>query len=173
MANPKDDEAKLLGWPAEESEIPNEQSFPRSFDTNRIYGRLFQGAAPQEGPLVSNLGFDVLVLCAEEYQPSAERFPGVEEVIHMPTSDYDYIPPTKAHIALVWETARKVVRYLENDKAVLVTCMAGLNRSGLVSAISLHLWLGISGDNACTQVQNARVDALFNERFDHYVRSVK
>jgi len=154
-------------------DFPDEKTFPMGFDTDRIHGKLFQGAAPQTGGLLGDLGFDVLVLCAEEYQPTADQFPGVETVIHMPSSDYDYIPPTRAHIAMVWETARKVVEHLENGKAVLVTCRAGLNRSGLVTAIALHLWLELTGERACDLVQDKRCDALFNKRFDDYVRSVK
>lgn len=60
-----------------------------------------------------------------------------------------------------------------DDGAVVVHCHAGRNRSGLVSALVLRQYLGISGREALQQVQLLRPNALANEHFCDYLRSLE
>lgn len=51
-----------------------------------------------------------------------------------------------------------------------MTCAAGLNRSGLVSALTLHLLLGWGGKRCAAHVQGKRMTrdgrhALYNQEF--------
>jgi hypothetical protein len=54
---------------------------------------------------------------------------------------------------------------LAAGRRVLSTCWQGWNRSGLVSAMGLHLRLGISGAEAVSIVQKGRRQALCNQLF--------
>lgn len=133
---------------------------------------LWQGSRPPEGSTLANLGIDVLVLCAMEVQPPAERFPGVE-VLYAPNDDDFSRPPTRQELGIALATARQVAQAIRAQKTVLVTCYAGLNRSGLVSALTLHFLDGISGDVAIKMVRAARgFRALGNPGFKKALRTL-
>lgn len=166
--DPKEEEVDVLTWLEDKPSRPNKRDFPDNVDADRIYERLFQGARPPKGDVIAGLGFDVLVLCAQEYQPSALDIPNVE-LIHMPSSDYDHTPPIQQHIQQVWKTADRVVERLREGKSVLVTCMMGFNRSGFVSGVALHLWLGWSGERCVEHIMAHRECALCNKRFAAYI----
>jgi protein-tyrosine phosphatase len=101
---------------------------------SQILKNLWMGNAPPIGWGVSG-HFDDLVLCAKEYQLASECFPGVE-VIHAPMND-DGTPMTSAERVIATKTAANVIRRLIGGRRVLVTCRAGRNRSGIVSALAL------------------------------------
>lgn len=138
----------------------------RGFDADYIAPKLYQGSAPPPGPELRARGFDLLVLAAEEIQPPAWAFPGVR-VIYAPSDDSSHIPESTAHPA-----AQEVARYLRAGKRVLVTCAAGLNRSGLISALALWYATGRSGRECVAQVQKRRAYALCNTWFADYVSSL-
>ena len=129
-----------------------------------MHPRLWQGGAPPTGPRVRRAGFDRLVLCAEEYQPEAERFEGVA-VFHAPNDD------TFQLTQLQWHGARRasleVADALRRGEKVLVTCAAGLNRSGLVSAMAMLRLAGTAADAEAVvaQIQERRFMALCNDAF--------
>jgi len=52
-----------------------------------------------------------------------------------------------------------------DGRRVLVTCAAGLNRSGLVTAIAMHILTRHSGITCVQHVQNRRAGALSNRQF--------
>jgi protein-tyrosine phosphatase len=109
-------------------------------------------------------GFEVLVLCAEEWQPSSEHFPGVE-VIYAPFDD-DHsgpLPPRQQRIA--FDAAQKTAQALTAGKKTLVTCWAGRNRSGLVSALALASVSGEHPAAAGDMIRDVRDGALTNMQF--------
>jgi len=119
---------------------------------------------PPTGPRVRRAGFDVLVLCSEEYQPAPEHFPGMR-VIHAPNEDAQYLSDTQWRTALA--ASREVAGAVRAGEKVLVTCTAGLNRSGLVSALAL---VHLAGETAraaevVAQIQARREMALCNDAF--------
>ena len=133
-------------------------------EASAILPWLWQGSAPPTGPHVARAGFHTLVLCAMEYQPEMHHFPGVE-VIHAPNDDRSDVPPTKEQLLGALRAARVVTERVKESKRVLVTCMQGRNRSGLVSALSLYL-LGVKPSAAVDMVKNKRRRrALSNPRF--------
>lgn len=144
---------------------------PRELDMNRIDRRLFQGAVPPYGHQLKELGFDVIVLCAAETQPTEEELPGLT-ILRMPSSDYKHIPPTKEHIAQVEITARAVANHIEEGRNVLVTCFGGFNRSGFVSAMVLHYLYDWPGEDCVRLVKAKRDFALHNKRFAGYLESI-
>lgn len=121
---------------------------------------LWQGSFPDSG--VDPRKFEVLVLAAKELQPRG-RFPGVE-VIHVPMDDSG-LPMLDEERRGALAAARIVARAMREGKCVLSTCAAGLNRSGLVSALALRM-LGMDPDRAIAMVRRARgPHALSNPYF--------
>jgi len=131
-------------------------------DATRITKGLWMGSKPQTGSAVKRSGFDLLVLCAEEYQPKAKEFPGVE-VIHAPFDDNDIGPlPHEEQIAR--KAAKRVGNALRSGLNVLVTCQQGRNRSGLVTGLAL-VENGHDPVQTLILIQERRPLALTNERF--------
>lgn len=136
-----------------------------SVEASRIIGTLYQGSKPQTGRQVADAGFQMLVLCAQEYQPEARRFPGVT-VVHAPNNDVFALPITREQLGLAVKAARRVTEAIQAGHRVLVTCMQGRNRSGLVAAIALHMLTGCSGMAAIRKVKERRQRrALSNPHF--------
>jgi hypothetical protein len=100
-------------------------------EANRIVSGLYQGSAPPQGPGVAAAGFDALVLCALEYQPPARCFPGAI-VLRCPLDDDLTRAVPKGGRRRVIEAGRQIAEILRRGGRVLVTCVAGRNRSGLV-----------------------------------------
>src|SRR5512135_379080 len=126
------------------------------------------GSAPPIGYGVRE-HFDVLVLCAMEYQLPSECFPGVE-VIHAPMND-DGTPMTRDEMEIAVRTAGKVIRHLCNKRRVLSTCRAGRNRSGIVSALALCLGPPkFSPQRAISRIKFARgPGAMVNPYFQDFL----
>jgi hypothetical protein len=132
-----------------------------SADATAIAAGLYQGGEPPTGGELRRCGFTTLVLCAEEHQLGSAHYPGVA-VIHAPADD-------AALTDAAWRTAAQaaalVASRLRAGERVLVTCHAGRNRSGLVSALALHMLTGISGAEAARIVRSRRRAALTNRWF--------
>jgi len=136
---------------------------PNSSD--EVTPRLWQGAAPD--PLKSYDGFDVLVLCAREVQPRFRRFKGT--VIRAPFVDTPY--PTDVERKIAIRAAREVAKRLRKGQKVLVTCAAGLNRSGLVVALALRMATQMHPEEIIRRIRAARGErALSNPAFERIVR---
>lgn len=99
---------------------------------NRISGNLWMGEYPSPDYDLSQY-FDCLVLAAREYQIS-ECFK--LKVICAPLKD-DEEPMTKLEMVTAVKAAAEVINCLKKNQRVLVTCWAGRNRSGLITAMAL------------------------------------
>jgi hypothetical protein len=132
---------------------------------NEIIPGIWQGSAPEPGPLVGRR-FAVLVLCAEEYQPEAGRFPGCKRVLR---AELDDAEPTPRELAEALRAAQHVVKYYRRGWPTLVTCAQGLNRSGLVSGLAMRR-LGVPGPATVQLIRRARGEfALSNSAFRRIV----
>jgi hypothetical protein len=144
-----------------------------------LHPGLWQGSWPSPGSWLGLKGFSTLVLCAEEYQPpftaplevaglpgmrASTPWPGVE-VVYAPNDDHFSIPPSRDVLRQSIRAARIVADRLNEGRKVLITCWQGRNRSGLVSALSLHFYLGITGAEATRIVQTRRNRGLRNPVF--------
>jgi protein-tyrosine phosphatase len=67
------------------------------------------------------------------------------------------------------DAANKVVQHVRNGKNVLVTCLAGQNRSGLVTALALQQLTGWSGKKIVNHISAKRMWALHNATFAQYI----
>lgn len=135
---------------------------PNGVDATRIVRGLWMGSRPPTGRAVAEAGFDLLVLCAEEYQPPAWQFPGVE-VFHAPFDDND-IGPTSEEQATARHAAERVTDALREERNSLVTCAAGRNRSALVTGLVL-LAEQRPALQAVSLIQRQRQGALTNKSF--------
>jgi protein-tyrosine phosphatase len=130
-------------------------------DASRIVRGLYQGSKPPVGGAVRRCDFDLLVLCAMEYQPPAEEFPGIV-VWHAPLDDAQL---SRREWKLAVEAARLAAEIMRAGGRVLSTCQAGRNRSGLVSALTLHLLTREPGEKIVNYIQRKRNGALTNPSF--------
>lgn len=131
---------------------------------------LHQGSAPPPGPTLARNGYRAVVLCAREYQPPAERFPGVL-VFHAPNHDAARYP-TLDELQRATDAAAWVVERVRAKEPVLVTCRAGRNRSGLVSALAAAVLTGWSGADCVRLVRRARPLALTNQHFARLLETI-
>lgn len=66
---------------------------------------------------------------------------------------------------------RLVADLIRQQRAVLIHCAMGLNRSPLIAGVALT-HLGLSGAEACRQIQERRPGALYNEVYAKYLVSL-
>lgn len=125
---------------------------------------LWIGSLPPAGTFLRRAGFEALVLCAEEYQPEASQFHGLE-VRHAPFSDDQERGLDEAQLRTALSAAEWTAGELLKRKRCLVTCHAGRNRSGLVCALALSRATGISTTAAADRVKHARRGSLTNTFF--------
>lgn len=137
-----------------------------SMDFTQIHGKLYQGSAPSKGDVIKTEGFDVLVLCAEEIQNIKDY--NVDYIIQAPGKDTfkDLYPED----LVKWkEAAKEAANHIRSGRRVLITCQAGLNRSGIVTAMTLRELTGWSGEKCAKHVKSKRYGALFNKAFYNYL----
>ena len=128
---------------------------------------LAQGGQPATGR--PSRDFDVLVLAAEKYQPARLMFAPRTRVVYAPIDDAE-LTMREAYTA---EIASAIVAdALRAGRSVLSTCMAGRNRSGLVSALALTKLHGWSGAYAADRVRATRPNALTNPSFLRYLAAI-
>lgn len=65
-----------------------------------------------------------------------------------------------------------VLQRLRQGHCILVHCYGGRNRAGLLCALVVRRWLGLTGEAALRLVQRARTSALKNSSFAAYVRAL-
>lgn len=130
-------------------------------DTTHLTGTLWIGGRPECGRLVGEKGFDLLVLCAEEYQPPAWAFHGVD-VHHAPFDDKEGL--STAEEMIVNRAVGRVVEALKRSERVIVTCFAGKNRSALVCGKALRA-LGWDPVKVLMLIWDKRDGSLSNEFF--------
>lgn len=117
---------------------------------------LAQGSAPPSGTKVP---FDVIVLAAMEYQQV--ELPGY--VVIRVLLDDSGPPPSDLDRRLIRRTAREIADRIRHRERVLVTCLAGRNRSGVLAGLALRE-LGLSGVEAARRIQQGR-NGLTNRHF--------
>jgi protein-tyrosine phosphatase len=140
-----------------------------SYQAHKIIDRLYQGGFPPPGDGLKNAGVDVIVLCAREWQDETnDAYPGII-VIKAPGDD-DTRHARLLRFIDTWKAAAKqVVEHVKAGRNVLVTCMAGQNRSGIVTAMALVELTGLSGKACVDHVSSHRPLALNNGTFAQYV----
>jgi hypothetical protein len=141
-------------------------------DLSEIVPNLWQGSRHSISRFLDRYKFNVLVLCAEEWQPPRSMFPDSVEVIYSPNADDPFRDPTRNELLRAVHSGRRVAIAVRKNRKVLTTCMAGLNRSGLVNAIALHFLTGDDGRTCMRRVRLKRLGALGNAKFQQVLSRV-
>ncbi len=131
-------------------------------DVDRVASKLYIGGAPAVGPALANAGFAAVVLCAAEYQPRSYELPGVI-VLHAGIDDA--LKPTQEDMDIALAASHQAAELVADKQRTLVSCWMGKNRSGLVTALTLHWLYGLSGRDCIAAVRHARPGALSNPAF--------
>lgn len=139
------------------------------YQAHKISESLYQGGFPPPGDGLQKSGIDVLVLCAKEWQDESNRsYPGVH-VIRCGGEDRLEPHILRTYLGGWQHAARLVVRHIRDGKNVLVTCMAGQNRSGIVTAMALRELTMLPGHEIVDHIQRSRPHALNNETFAKFI----
>jgi len=145
-------------------------------DFDFIAPRLAQGSYPDHPPDAFT-EFDVVVFCAKELQPRNVKHHPAQSAVFVPMDDDPYRPIDPPSGKTLHGIARKLANAVQGGKRVLITCAAGMNRSGLVTGLTL-VYLGWSGADAVKTIRTRRrkdegQEALFNPIFAQYVATAK
>lgn len=144
------------------------------YRADKIIGNIYQGPKPPTGEALKNAGVNVLVLCAkeivEEFRETGVTFPDVH-VIYAPSNDDYYNPPQEEWKRDWIAAAKEISQRAKSGQKVLVTCYAGLNRSGVVSALAAHFLTGRDAQSCIDLVRMSREGALQNPMFVKWLRS--
>jgi hypothetical protein len=132
-------------------------------DATRIAPQLYQGSRPPPGPALRRAGFGMLVLCAVEHQPPADQFPGVTVV--RARIDDSGRPMEQREWLEALRASNVAAHAVRAGRAVLTTCAMGLNRSGLVNALTLCRLTRMGGRDAAALIRRRRAHALSNRYF--------
>jgi hypothetical protein len=141
-------------------------------DCTEVAPGLFIGGIPSW----SSLNVDVVVLAALEYQPTALPDLARFLVLRCPLDD-DYFHFSKEAKQAAIKTVLQIVHLLKQGKSVLITCLAGRNRSALLAAMTLMLGFQFSAQQAIEQVRSRRSlskrlkpdEILSNPQFTHFL----
>lgn len=142
----------------------------RSVNTRR--GAIYQGSA--DDVLKHDGRYSLIVLCADEFQPQAKLLVGPGdgvEIVYAPNDDSEK-PLTREQLSLALRAARLTARAYKEGKTILVSCMAGRNRSGFVVALTLHLLYGMDGRKATAFVRAKVANALTNDHFERFLSKI-
>ena len=141
-------------------------------------GELHQAGAREIPGLLKSNDFDLIVLSAEEFQPEALATSNQEflraERVYVPMDDSSRLEGEELRrtIELAKFAANKVIKTIMQGNNALVTCMAGLNRSGLISGLALRKLTGEDPQAIIDSIRrNRSVVALSNPLFAKIVKA--
>lgn len=117
---------------------------------------------------------DILVLCAEEHQAKGLKAPPGKTIIRLGFDDDSYrpIPPEAGKI--FHAHAKQLGAAALSGRKVLITCAMGLNRSGLMTALTLMHGYRMSPTDAIKLIRGRRhKDCLCNPMFERWLLNHK
>jgi len=148
-----------------------------ALDMQWIIPGLAQGSYPE--PLKDAFRVaDVLVLCAKELQARNVNAPPGKMIIRIPMDDDIYRPVNRQNAMRFHQTAELVANHVRAGRRVLVTCAAGMNRSGVVTALALMRVVRMPPRNAIALIRQRRPrqgDAypLMNPLFQQFIENAR
>lgn len=155
--------------------MPTESLLP-CIDANRVAGKLWQGSRYTESVCTYDL-VDHVVLTASEHQMRDANY---MSLTRLPLFDEPRVL-THSEVKYVFRAASRVRTRLNQGESVLVTCVSGLNRSGLLCAMVLMMPAtddsptpgGMLAPRAIRAVRSARGPrALSNPYFVQFLESL-
>lgn len=144
-------------------------------DYHWIVPGIAQGSYP-DPPKAAFRDFDVVVFCAEEHQPRIKPPPG-KLIFKLPLDDDIYRPiPPEVH-QILHQAAQSLASYHTNGKKLLITCAQGVNRSGLMTALTMAYSLRMPMRETINIIRRKRKSgdpdlyALCNPMFEQYLHA--
>jgi hypothetical protein len=118
--------------------------------------------------------FDVIVLCAQELQRKVKSTHPPNARAKLAYAPNDDATLTVDQVIIAFRAAELASEAVRMGRRVLVTCMQGRNRSGLVSALTVHMLTGVGGQQAIEIVRRRRVKApaLTNDSFNNFLAEI-
>lgn len=113
---------------------------------------------------------DTIVFCAEELQPKGVRAPPGKRIVKLGFDDdiYRPIPPEVGRI--FHAHAQHLAREATSGRKLLITCAMGLNRSGLITGLTLLYAYRMRPPEAIQLIRARRSkDALMNPIFENWL----
>lgn len=139
-------------------------------------GELHQAGAKEIPHILCNNNISLLILAAREYQPQHISGTGgsfsLVHKIYIPLKDITSFSPRefKKTISNAKAAAKHAVSYISRGKNVLSSCLAGWNRSGIISGLALVELTGASGKQVVYHIRKNRSRfALSNPLFAQVV----
>ncbi len=135
---------------------------PRELVPHLLFGGAFDRERPeQKAALVRDYDIRTVVCLRPRFDVD---MPSLVEYIYAPIPDGRSVAP-----AAVEPTVALVVERVQAGKTVLVHCIAGRNRSGLIVGLALRDLYGMDGRAARDLVLDRRPNALYNPAFVEYL----
>lgn len=125
------------------------------------------GAMPHKVEIVWDHGFDYLFVTAGEHRWAKETGPHNAWIGFLPL--YDQPSLTSWEKQRLTLTSKFIAKLVKKGFKVLIVCNAGLNRSGLVTALTIKELLKVNGLAAVKLVQRARKGALQNLTYKQHI----
>jgi protein-tyrosine phosphatase len=113
---------------------------------------------------------DILVLCAEEHQAKTLKAPPGKAIIRLGFDDDTYrpIPPEAGKI--FHAHAQQLGKAALSGRKLMITCAMGLNRSGLITALTLMHGYRMRPSEAIKLIRGRRSkDCLCNPMFEQWL----
>jgi protein-tyrosine phosphatase len=127
-------------------------------NVTKIRSGLYMGS--KDG--ASEPGFDLVVSAAEEWKAEPKR--GIA-VMYVPLRDIPFDFERYPHEVMeLVDVAGRIAEQVRAGRKVLIFCNMGMNRSGLMTALTL-LHLGLSPESAINAVRRRHPCALSNDSF--------
>lgn len=135
-------------------------------------GKIYQGGKKDIRSAIEYSDLDAIVFAAYEFQPKIRASRIIP--IYAPLDDnFDPSPEdAKYTIKTANEAAEKVAKLVRQGKKVLVSCQAGWNRSGIITALSIKKLTNYKGNEIITLIKLNRRFALSNPAFQTFIRKI-
>jgi hypothetical protein len=148
-------------------------ALPFQHSYNLIEDGLAMGCAIRGDQEEVFVEFDILVMCAGEWQPHVTLPEDkVKRVVRVPYDDSKYDLPQSV-LALLHKRADELAQEHRGGRKILITCLAGRNRSGLLTALVLMKRFDLSPEKAIGLIKDRRGPfALTNKIFTSYLLSL-
>jgi protein-tyrosine phosphatase len=142
-------------------------------DYHWIVPGIAQGAYP-DPPKSAFQVFDVIVFCAEELQPRIKA-PAGKQIFKLPLDDDIYRPIPPEIGKLLHQAAQALATYHAGGHKLLITCAQGVNRSGLMTGLTMMYSLRMPARETIKLIRSKRKSqdpdlfALCNPMFEQYL----
>lgn len=143
----------------------------------RSFDWIIAGVAQGSWPAITSKGkgeafkiADVIVLCAEEHQAKGMQAPPGKSIIRLGFDD-DIYRPIPAEVGQIFHAhAKQLGKAALGGRKVLITCAMGLNRSGLITALTLMHGFRMRPSEAIKLIRGRRSkDCLCNPMFEQWL----